>query len=162
MDRKPTLKMLKPATEYAEKVAKMIDVKAYMNRADDIYHGIFYAWTDIADCLFEKLDIPLSASGSLDDILEWLCPERRRMTVTPTQDGYSIEYKSGSDKVYLSASRDDGMILSFRPYSGAAGEETVFDINFYGPDNVAAVIAALFKANRILEDRFQAYLYKSV
>lgn len=31
MNRTPNLIMLKPATEYAESIARLIDVKAYMN-----------------------------------------------------------------------------------------------------------------------------------
>lgn len=162
MNTQPSLKMLKSATAYAETIAKMINIKAYMERASDIYHGIYYAWKDIADCMFNEMDIPLSANGSLDDIIEWLCPERRMMKVTSTQRGCCIEYRSGSDRIYLSVTDDDNMTLSFKPYSGKVGEESEFDISHYGPDDIAAVIAALFKANRILEARFQAFLYKNI
>lgn len=37
MNRTPNLTMLKPATEYAEKVARQIDVKAYMSKGNGMY-----------------------------------------------------------------------------------------------------------------------------
>lgn len=155
---KPNLMLLKPATEFAECAAKSIDARRFTS--GDIYQRVYQAWMSVADCIFEKMQIPMSASGNLEDILDCLQPKRRKMKIEQTQDGYSIGYKSGGDKAYLSTIPDGGMTLTFRPYGQNDGIATTYDISSYGPDNVAAAIAALFKANRIIEDKFQRYLYR--
>lgn len=155
---KPSLMLLKPATEYAECAAKSIDARRFAS--GDIYHRVYQAWMSVADCIFENMQIPMSASGELEDILDCLQPKRRKMTVEQTQEGYSISYKSGGDKAYLSTIPNGSMTLTFRPYGQNDEVATSYDISCYGPDSVAAVIAALFKANRIIEDKFQRYLYR--
>lgn len=47
MNRTPNLTMLKPASEYAEKVARQIDVKVYMSKGNGMYMGIYDAWSAI-------------------------------------------------------------------------------------------------------------------
>lgn len=170
MNRTPNLTMLKPVSEYAEKVARQIDVKAYMSKGNGMYMGIYDAWSAIAENLFENMDIPMSASGTIDDIIACLAPQRRRMNVRKKQDACCIEYRSGSDKVRIESHGDRGMIMAFQPnlpywaYDPTDGPaipvETMFDISTYGPDSVAAVIAALFRSHRILLDRFRKYAYR--
>lgn len=170
MNRTPNLTMLKPATEYAEKVARQIDVKAYMSKGNGMYMGIYDAWSAIAENLFENMDIPMSASGTIDDIIECLAPQRRRMNVRKRQDACCIEYRSGSDRVRIESHGDRGMTMAFQPNlpywaydlteMSTIPVETTFDISTYGPDSVAAVIAALFRSHRILLDRFRKYAYR--
>ena len=170
MNRTPNLTMLKPATEYAEKVARQIDVKAYMNKGNGMYMGIYDAWSAIAENLFENMDIPMSASGTIDDIIECLAPQKRRMRIRRHPDTCCIEYCSGSDMVRIESHGEGGMIMAFQPnlpywaYDPIDGPaipvETMFDISTYGPDSVAAVIAALFRSHRILLDRFRKYAYR--
>lgn len=155
---KPSLMLLKPVTEYAESAAKSIDARGFTS--GDIYQRVYQAWMSVTDSIFENMQIPMSASGNLEDILYCLQPNRRKMRVEQTQEGYSIGYKSGSDTAILTTLPDGGMNLTFRPYGQKADYSTSYDISCYGPDSVAAVIAALFKANRILENKFQSYLYR--
>ena len=151
------MKLLKPATEWAENAAKTIDINAFS--AGDIYHRIYQAWMCIASGIFENMDIPLSASGSIDDIIECLQPRRRRMKVTVDEGCCCIEYCKGSDKAFISGGNGK-MMLFFIPYAQTGAECSTYDISCYGPDSVASVIAALFKANRILESRFQSQMYR--
>lgn len=170
MNRTPNLTMLKPVTEYAEKVARQIDVKAYMSKGNGMYMSIYDAWSAIAENLFENMDIPMSASGTIDDIIACLEPQKRKMTVKTTQDACCIEYSSGSDMVRIESHGEGGMIMAFQPnlpyWAYAPTDvpttpvETMFDISTYGPDSVAAVIAALFRSHRILLDRFRKYAYR--
>ena len=155
---KPSLMLLKPATEYAESAAKSIDARMFTS--GDIYHRVYQAWMSVADSIFENMQIPMSASGNLEDILDCLQPNRRKMVVEQTKEGYSIGYKSGSDTAILSTLPNGSMNLTFRPYGQKEEYSTAYDISCYGPDSVAAVIVALFKANRILENKFQSYLYR--
>ena len=155
---KPSLMLLKPATEYAEITAKSIDARRFAS--GDIYQRVYQAWMSVADSLFENMQIPMSASGNLEDILDCLQPNRRKMRVEQIQGGYSIGYKSGGDTAILTTLPNGGMNLTFRPYGQKEEYSTTYDISCYGPDSVAAVIAALFKANRILEYKFQRYLYR--
>lgn len=155
---KPSLMLLKPATEYAECAAKSIDARRFAS--GDIYHRVYQAWMSVANYIFENMQIPMSASGNLEDILDCLQPNRRKMIVEQTKEGYSIGYKSGSDTAILSTLPNGSMNLTFRPYGQKEEYSTAYDISCYGPDSVAAVIVALFKANRILENKFQSYLYR--
>lgn len=155
---KPSLMLLKPATEYAESAAKSIDARGFTS--GDIYQRVYQAWMSVADSIFENMQIPMSASGNLEDILDCLQPNRRKMIVEQTKEGYSIGYKSGSDTAILSTLPNGSMNLTFRPYGQKEEYSTAYDISCYGPDSVAAVIVALFKANRILENKFQSYLYR--
>ena len=150
--------LLKPATEYAESAAKSIDARGFTS--GDIYQRVYQAWMSVADSIFENMQIPMSASGNLEDILDCLQPNRRKMIVEQTKEGYSIGYKSGSDTAILSTLPNGSMNLTFRPYGQKEEYSTAYDISCYGPDSVAAVIVALFKANRILENKFQSYLYR--
>lgn len=155
---KPSLMLLKPATEYAESAAKSIDARRFAS--GDIYHRVYQAWVSVADSIFENMQIPMSASGNPEDVLDCLQPNRRKMRVEQIQGGYSIGYKSGGDTAILTTLPNGGMNLTFRPYGQKEEHSTSYDISCYGPDSVAAVIAALFKANRILEYKFQRYLYR--
>ena len=168
--------MLKPATEYAESIARLIDVKAYMSKGNGMYRGLYDAWSAIAAHIFENMDIPMSACGTIGDIIACLEPQKRRMVVRRFPDSCSIEYRSGSDKVHIDSFEDGSMTMTFQPnlpywadsiitatdtatdYSGPAA--TVFDISHYGPDSIAAVIIALFRSHRILLDRFRKYAYR--
>ena len=82
------------------------------------------------------------------------------MRVEPTENGYCIECKRGSDHAHLSSNNDGAKFLTFKLYSHVLEKGISYDISCYGPDSVAAVIAALFKANRILEEKFQRQLYR--
>ena len=155
---KPSMKLLKPATEWAVSAAKAIDVNVF--HTGDIYQRIFQAWMCIAAGIFENMDIPLSACGEIEDIIDCLQPSRRRMRVEATENGCCIEYKRGSDRAHLSSNNDGAKFLTFKPYSHVLEKGISYDISCYGPDSVAAVIAALFKANRILEEKFQRQLYR--
>jgi hypothetical protein len=135
-----------------------------------MYMGIYDAWSAIAENLFENMDIPMSASGTIDDIIACLAPQRRRMNVRKRQDACCIEYRSGSDRVRIESHGDRGMTMAFQPNlpywaydlteMSTIPVETTFDISTYGPDSVAAVIAALFRSHRILLDRFRKYAYR--
>lgn len=155
---KPSLMLLKPATEYAECAAKSIDARMFTS--GDIYHRVYQAWMSVADSIFENMQIPMSASGNPEDVLDCLQPNRRKMRVEQTLEGYSIGYKSGSDTAILTTLPNGSMNLTFRPHGQKEEHSTSYDISCYGPDSVAAVIVALFKANRILENKFQSYLYR--
>ena len=155
---KPSLMLLKPATEYAECAAKSIDARMFTS--GDIYHRVYQAWMSVADSIFENMQIPMSASGNPEDVLDYLQPNRRKMRVEQTLEGYSIGYKSGSDTAILTTLPNGSMNLTFRPHGQKEEHSTSYDISCYGPDSVAAVIVALFKANRILENKFQSYLYR--
>ena len=155
---KPSLMLLKPATEYAECAAKSIDARMFTS--GDIYHRVYQAWMGVADSIFENMQIPMSASGNPEDVLDCLQPNRRKMRVEQTLEGYSIGYKSGGDTAILTTLPNGSMNLTFRPHGQKEEHSTSYDISCYGPDSVAAVIVALFKANRILENKFQSYLYR--
>ena len=150
--------LLKPATEYAECAAKSIDARMFTS--GDIYHRVYQAWMSVADSIFENMQIPMSASGNPEDVLDCLQPNLRKMRVEQTLEGYSIGYKSGSDTAILTTLPNGSMNLTFRPHGQKEEHSTSYDISCYGPDSVAAVIVALFKANRILENKFQSYLYR--
>ena len=176
MNRTPNLTMLKPATEYAESIARLIDVKAYMNKGNGMYRGLYDAWSAIASHIFENMDIPMSACGTIGDIIAYLEPQKRRMNVRGFPDSCSIEHRSGSDKVHIDSFEDGSMTMTFQanlPYWAndinattdtatgyCAPTETVFDISHYGPDSIAALIIALFRSHRILLDRFRKYAYR--
>ena len=164
MNRTPNLEILKPATEFAENIAKQIDVEAYMNQGMGVDEAINHVWNHIAENLFENMDIPLSASGTIDDILEQLAPQRRRMKVTKDNGSCRIEYKSGSDIVYIRSTNEGELTMSFQPNCSKTQQikqaEAFFDISHYGPDSTAAVIAALLRTYKILSERFKRYAYR--
>ena len=164
MNRTPNLKMLKPATEFAENIAKQIDVKAYMNQGMGVDETINHVWNSIAENLFENMDIPLSASGTIDDILELLAPQKRRMKVTKDNSSCRIEYTSGSDIVYIRSTNEGELTMSFLPNCSKTQQtkqtEAFFDVSHYGPDSTAAVIAALLRTYKILSERFKRYAYR--
>ena len=166
MNRIPNLTMLKPTTEYAENITKKTDIQAYMSNG--MYRGIYDAWSDIASNFFENMEIPMSASRTVDDIISCLEPQKRKM-IMRYPDACCIEYRSGSDIVRIKSYANGDMSMTFEPNIPDWADDTpprehgqiqtTFDISHYGPDSVAAVIAVLFRSHRIHRDRFRRYAY---
>ena len=145
----PRLQMNTPCS-YNLYAARSVDVSSYMDRLG-FFRGIAQAWEDCVKRMYDEFDASFAASEGLEAIIRDLVPSRRRLAVNRISIScYSIECEQGG-KLYLTATDDDSIILSFDQRSA---DEYNIDLAFYDSFEAARFIGNAFKAYRMIQDNF--------
>ena len=141
---------MKTPCSYNLDAARAVDVSSYMNRLG-FFGGIAEAWESCVKRMYDDFDASFAASEGLEAIIRDLAPSRRRLAVNRiSRSCYSIECEQGG-KLYLTATEDDSIILSFDQRSA---DEDNIDLAFYDSFEAAQFIGNAFRAYRMIQDNF--------
>ena len=139
-----------------EMLAKDIDIKTYI-ATFGYQQAQFMVWMDIVVLMYEELECYVSASGTLEDILDELKPKSRRMKVDVLEGGYRIGYIKGGVSAEIFED-EESLRVTFScmiPYKCC-------NLSCSGSDNAAAFIAAALRAYSVTEERFRRYNWSNV
>ena len=138
-----------------EMLAKDIDIKTYI-ATFGYQQAQFMVWMDIVALMYEELEYYISASGTLEDILDILKPKSRRMKVDVLENGYRVGYAKRG--VSAEIFEDNGALcVTFGCIVPYKHVNQCWDLSCSGSDNAAAFIAAALRAYRVTEERFKRY-----
>ena len=152
----PRIYMMKRPQFNPEMLAKEIDVKTYITRFG-YQNAQLKAWMDIVGLMYEELECYVSASGTLEDILDELKPKSRRIKVDVMERGYRIGYIKGGVSAEIFEDEE-----SLRVTFSCMILYKCCDLSCSGSDNAAAFIAAALRAYRVTEERFRRYNWSNV
>ena len=149
----PRLQMNTPCS-YNLDAARSVDVSSYMNKLG-FFGGIAQAWENCVKRMYDDFDASFAANEGLEAIIRDLAPSRRRLTVNRiSRSCYSIECEQGG-KLYLTATDDDSIILSFDQRSA---DDDNIDLAFYDSFEAARFIGHTFRAYRMIQENFRRKL----
>lgn len=145
----PRLQMNSPCS-YNLDAAKNVDASSYIDRLG-FFRGIAQAWESCVRRMYDDFEASFAASEGIEAIVRDLAPSRRRLAVNRiSRSCYSIECEQGG-KLYLTATDDDSIILSF---DQQFSKDTEIDLAFYDSLEAARFIGNAFRAFRMIQDNF--------